>query len=263
MSWVHGNFVRQLLKVKSIYRVVEYNRMSLATRSIAVLARACQRARRTPIVRGEVTQGAIDNAPTVTMFLRKDHYLFAGQDGQRRLRGLKESYAYSEAKGNSARVSIPFYLPHSIGLQDFKLSSSSGFIPGDVYAQSCFALFINDRPCQEHEEKLGIFTVSDAFRPNVVSDDNSSCYRCLTESHVRNGNLGEPERTETCSFIPGYNGMRIPERTMVDELFLADLNREGDIEALPFKFSVAIASDSELEIDDEWSMIKDWARRKA
>jgi len=50
---------------------------------------------------------------------------------------------------------------------------------------------------------------------------------------------------------------------MIDELFLADRNKEGPSIAMQFKFSVSVATDEELGIDDEWSMIKDWAHRKA
>ena len=49
---------------------------------------------------------------------------------------------------------------------------------------------------------------------------------------------------------------------MIDEFFISDKNKEGPSIAVPFKFSVSVATDEELRIDDEWSMIKDWANRK-
>lgn len=237
--------------------------MPVMTRAVSALARATKGTRGIPSLWSEFSQSNPDNVPSVTMFLRKDHYLFAGEDGQRRLKGLSESYRHAETKGRSARVSIPFYLPHSIGLQDFKLSSSSGFIPGDVYAQSCFSLLINDRPCKDQGDNLDVLTVSETVRPWLKMKDGSSYYRCITKFHVRNNDEEEPQRIERCSFVHGCDGMRIPERTMIDEFFLADRNKEGPSIAMPFKFSVSVATDGELGIDDEWSMIKDWAHRKA
>ena len=233
--------------------------MPFVSRTFSALARATRR----PNLWSEVSQNNIDNFPTVTMFLRKDHYMFTGADGQRRLNNIKESYQHAETNGQIARTSIPFFLPHSIGLQNFKLSSSSGFIPGDVYAQSCFSLLINDRPCKDQGEKLDVLTRSGASNPELETNDNSLYYRCITDSHVSNCIEEAPQRIEFCSFVPGYDSMRIPERSIIDEFFLANKNKEGPIIVMPFKFSVLVASDNELGIDDEWSMIKDWANRKA
>lgn len=237
--------------------------MPFVSRAVSALTRATRGPKGIPSLWSEFSQSNLDNVPSVTMYLRKDHYMFTGEDGHRRLKSIKESYKHAETKGRSARISIPFYLPHSIGLQDFKLSSSSGFIPGDVYAQSCFSLLIDDRPCKDQGEQLDLLTISGTSRPELKTNDNSSYYRCITESHVRNGDEDGPQRIERCSFVHGCDGMRIPERTMIDEFFLADRNKEGPSIAMPFKFRVSVATDGELGIDDEWSMIKDWARRKA
>ena len=237
--------------------------MPFVSRAVSALTRATRGPKGIPSLWSEFSQSNLDNVPSVTMFLRTDHYMFTGEDGQRRLKSIKESYQHAETKGRSARISIPFYLPHSIGLQDFNLNSNSGFIPGDVYAQSCFSLLISDRPCKEQGEQLNVLTISGTSRPELKTNDNSSYYRCITESHVRNSDMEEPRRIERCSFVHGCDGMRIPQRTMIDEFFISDKNKEGPSIAVPFKFSVSVATDEELRIDDEWSMIKDWANRKA
>jgi hypothetical protein len=237
--------------------------MSFFSRAFSTLARVSRTPKGIPSLWSEFSHRDLDNVPSVTMFLRKDHHLFMGEDGQRRFKNLEESYKHAETKGKATRLSIPFYLPHSIGLQDFKLNSNSGFIPGDVYAQSCFSLLINDRPCKEQAAQLNVLTISGTSRPELKTNDNASYYRCITESHVRNSDMEEPRRIERCSFVHGCDGMRIPQRTMIDEFFLSDKNKEGPSIAVPFKFNVSVATDEELRIDDEWSMIKDWANRKA
>jgi hypothetical protein len=209
-----------------------------------------------------VPQYSGDNAPTVMMFLRKDHYLFAGDDGKRRLNGLKESYGYASTQGGSARLTIPFYLPHAIGLQDFKLGSGSSYITGDVYAQSCFALLIDNGTRADKHENLTVSSVSDAAWPPPSAIDKSSYYRCFIDTHIRNSSSLGVERVENCSFIRGEDGIRVPERTMIDEFFLTNGYGDHRLSAIPFKFGVSVASDEELGIDDEWGRIKEWARTK-
>lgn len=212
--------------------------------------------------------------PSVTLFLRKDHYLFAGDDGKRRLNGLFESYGYSRTEKGKTRLSVPFYLPHVIGLQDFKLSYGSTFIPGDVYAQSCFSLLIDSNKSKENEntdEKLLVSTVSDSLWPNVdgkteTSSNNtttSSYYRCYIETHITKTDDLTSKTVEMCSFVNGHDGMRIPERTIIDKFFITNGQGDEKLFAIPFRFDVSVATDRELGIDDEWGRIKEWARSQS
>ena len=122
-------------------------------------------------VYGASSPTVIENVPSVTMFLRKDHHIFIGEDGKRRMRNLEESYKHAETKGK-AHAYLSLSTSH-IGLQDFKLNSNSGFIPGDVYAQSCFSLLISDRPCKEQGVQLNVLTISGTSRPELKTNDNS------------------------------------------------------------------------------------------
>lgn len=214
----------------------------------------------------------ISKTPSVTLFLRKDHYLFAGDDGKRRLNGLFESYRYARTEKGKTRLSVPFYLPHVIGLQDFKLNYGPTFVPGDVYAQSCFSLLIDSSVGKgSGDEHLLVSTVSDSIWPNVerktdaTSSNNStsSYYRCYIETHITNTNVLTSNVTEMCSFVNGHDGMRIPERTIIDKFFITNGQGDEKLFAIPFRFDVSVATDRELGIDDEWGMIKKWAQTQS
>lgn len=217
------------------------------------------------------TKRAVENAPLVTMFLRKDHYLFAGDDGARRLKRLHESYKCSHTQKNNVRVHIPFYLPHAICFQDFKLSYGSTIVSGDVFAQSCFALLVDVPTRNLDGDALTVSTVSDSLWPDVprysvwqdVPRDPSSYYRCFVDTHLITTSPVTNRRTEMCSFVHGSNGTLVPERTVIDQFFLTNGHGDEKLFAIPFRFDVDVATDRELGIDDEWGMIQGWARRSS
>lgn len=205
--------------------------------------------------------------PSLTMFIRKDHYIFSGTEGKSRMCHLLESYECSRTKNGETRQTIPFYLPHSIGLHDFNMSYGQSFITGYLHAHSCFALLFDDAAGICKHSGASVTTVSNSLR-SKMQDDPASYYRCFIDTHILNaaGATGNwSQQTELSSYVKGHDGTVIPARTVIDDVFISAGHRYGcgDLFTVPFTFDVALATDSELGIDEDWDRIQNWAKRKA
>lgn len=206
--------------------------------------------------------------PSLTMFIRKDHYLFTGTDGTRRMNALIESYAHARTSRGETRVTFPYFLPHNIQLHDFNMCYGQScygqsFISGDLHSHSCFALFFDDKSGICGDQGASVSTVSGALRP---ANGGASYYRCFVDTHIVNASPFAVHNKEVAAYVKGHDGTVIPARTVLDDMFITTGHTYGkscgELFAVPFTFDVSAATDAELGIDEEWERIKRWARNK-
>jgi hypothetical protein len=191
--------------------------------------------------------------PTITLAIRKDHKLFDNKNGTKMINNLYKSYL--SYKTLYPQFTIPFFLPRTFDTQKYINQTKNNEI-NHISIESCFALNIeyNNEYSTQYNKNASLTTVSSRNYDRNLH--NSNLYPAEIVTHIKqNNNLSYVKNN--IHFLLNCSSNVLPQRMNIDSIIITD-NTDCKY---PVKLDVVIASDKELNIDDEWDNIQDWAKK--
>ena len=195
--------------------------------------------------------------PTITLAIRKDHKLFDNKNGTKMVNNLYKSYL--SYKTLYPQFTIPFFLPRAFDTQKYINQTKNNEI-NHISIESCFAL--NIEYSREHNSEHNIQNNKSASLTTVSSRNydrnlhDSNLYPAEIVTHIKqNNNLSYVKNN--IHFLLNCSSNVLPQRMNVDSIIITDNTHCK----YPVKLDVVVASDKELNIDDEWDNIQDWAKK--
>lgn len=175
--------------------------------------------------------------PKITLALRREHIIFDNPSGKKTVEKLYKYYnSYSN---NYPILSFPFYLPNMIENNNAKKNIS---------IESCFAINIeNNNVMSQKFTTLSSFNYDKKIDTNVLNGN--------INTHIIQDNICIKRKLPFVLDIKQYNNLYQYKR--MDSISIIDtLNIK-----CPINFNVVIANDNELNIDEEWDTIREWATK--
>lgn len=208
----------------------------------------------------------------ITFFIRKEHYVFSGNQGLFNLQNIYKSYlAFKQpggVSGSTLHTKLPIYTPHPIGFKtsylkpknDTVLDKHTSFINNNIQIESAIAIKIehlhNPHTTDIKSVSNNIGIINTASFANIHIDYNPNLYRGFINTHII---CPDVYKKELCFFMYGKNCRFLPSNRIVDYIDIRDHN---GVKFSDIKFEVEMASDAELGIDEEWEKIVKWASYK-
>lgn len=190
--------------------------------------------------------------PLVTLAIRKDHKLFNNHNGTKMINNLYTSYL--SYKTDYSQFTIPFFLPKTFDTQKYINLTNNNEI-NNISIESCFALKI-DYKTDNIVNNENCFLTTYSSRNYDKNLHDSKLYPAEIVTHISTNNNVDYVK-KNIHFLLKCNSKVLPERMNIDSIILTDYTHSK----YPLKLDVVVASDKELNIDDEWDNIKDWAKK--
>ena len=209
--------------------------------------------------------------PSITLAIRKDHNLFNNKNGNKMIDNLYKSYL--SYKLTYPQYNIPIFLPKTLDTQKVINMSKNNEV-NSINIESCVALHIdyntyiynnnnNNNTSTEAKEPVNAFITSFSSKNynKIYYDSNAFPAELVTHISVNDisseNSISNHYIRKNFHFLLNCENWVLPERMHIDSLLLTDYKNNK----YPINFNVVVAGDKELNIDDEWDNIQDWAKK--
>lgn len=214
----------------------------------------------------------------ITFFIRKEHFVFTGNQGLFNLQNIYKSYLAFKQRatecGNPCPTNFPIYTPHPIGFKTTYLKPKveygnivdkrTSFVNNNIQIESALAVKIEPLINCETTKQTTLYnhnhnnigSINTSSFANLQLDYSPYLYRGFINTHII---CPDVHKKELCFFMYGKNGRFLPSNRIVDYI---DIRDHYGAKFSDIKFDVEMASDSELGIDEEWEKIVKWASYK-